>query len=98
MNTALNTVAAIVVENFVHTPGRQMLVARLLNIPEDALGYLFINTSIFPVVDFGDTILLNIDTKTFFVYRGNSHLTFKLSTYPLPIELFQKLVYNRPTK
>lgn len=96
MKVGINILAAIVVENFDHAIGRQMLVARLQGMPEATLSYLFISTSILPVVDFGDTIYFNSDTGESYVYHGNSRLTFKLTTYPLPLELFCTLVCNRP--
>lgn len=96
MEVGLNIVAAIVVENFDHAVGRQMLVARLRDTAEDTHGYLYINTAIFPIVDFGDTIYFNVDTGESYVYHGNSRLTFKLTTYSLPLDLFYSLVCNQP--
>ena len=96
MEVGLNIVAAIVVENFDHAVGRAMLVARIQDTSEDTHGYLYINASIFPIVDFGDTIYFNVDTGETYVYHGNSRLTFKLTTYLLPLELFCTLVCNQP--
>lgn len=50
-----------------------------------------------PEVDFGDRIQMNFDKGEFYVYRGNSRLTFKINPEAFPgtllIELMQQRLY-----
>lgn len=96
MEVSINILAAIVVENFNHNVGQQMLVTRLQDMPGNKTGYLYINAALSPIVDFGDTIYFNVNTGESYVYHGNSRLTFKLTTYLIPLNLFYTLFCNQP--
>ena len=98
MDYANPTVPAIVVENFDYEVGRRILIARIQGLPDETLGYLYIQTSLFPAVEFGDKIRFNMATGETYLYRGNSFLTFKLPTYSLPASLLLTLILNQPSK
>ena len=98
MDYANPTVPAIVVEDFDYEIGRRIIIARIQGLPDDSLGYLYIQTSLSPEVEFGDKIRFNMETGEAYLYRGNSFLTFKLPTYSLQASLLYTLISNQPTK
>ncbi|MCK5611373.1 hypothetical protein KAR91_56405 [Candidatus Pacearchaeota archaeon] len=98
MDYANPTVAAIVVEDFDYEVGRRILIARIQGLPDNQLGYLYIQTSLSPAVEFGDKIRFNMETGEAYLSRGNSLLTFKLTTYSLQASLLLTLILNQPSK
>lgn len=86
-------ILTIVVESYIREPDRQVIVSRCPDHPTHL--YMYANLS--PAVEFGDVLLLNPITGVLFLHRGNSRLTFRVFTYPIPEKLLTELILNRPS-
>jgi len=78
----------IVVECYDHDESHQILVVRDRKKADRHFFYTLKN----PRVDFGDIIQMNFVEDKFYVYRGNSRLSYRIIPSPFPGSLLWELI------
>jgi len=88
MKSKGKTETRIVVECYNHDESHCVVVVRSRYIP--SFSFFYIPT--IPSIDFGDTIEMNFKKEEFYVHRGNSRLTFKITPQEFPKTLLWELI------
>ena len=86
-----NTQIGIVVECFDPNASHRVLIAR----SRETKSYTYFYIPRIPVVDFGDTIQMNIAENKYYIRRGNSKLIFKITPLDFPGTLLMELISER---
>lgn len=81
----------IVVECYNHDASHRVLEVY----SQETRSYFFFYVSMFPQIDFGDIILMNPAEDKFYVLRGNSKLTYKITPLAFPDTLLMELISER---
>ena len=85
-------VIGIVIECFDHGSIYRVLEVQSEDSPKM---YHFFYILRHPEVNFGDTVQMNFPKAEFYVYRGNSRLTFKINPHIFPNTLLWELISER---
>jgi len=78
----------IVVECYDHNASHRILVVRSRENKDHHFFYIPTTHQ----VDFGDTIQMNFTENKFYVYRGNSRLSYRIIPHPFPGSLLWELI------
>lgn len=82
----------VVIECYDHNATHCVLEVQSNDLPKE-FHYFYIPKT--PEVNFGDTVQMNFAENKFYVYRGNSRLTFKIIPSTFPGSLLWELITER---
>lgn len=81
----------VVVECYHHTRFNRVMIVR----SRECKNHFFFYIPLYPPVDFGDKIQMNFEADTFYICRGNSKLTYKITPLIFPNTLLLELINER---
>jgi len=87
-------ITGIVIESY--DRGENQMV--ITDSPDPGIGkhhFFFFFLPQHPVINFGDTILMNIQADKYWIHHGNSHLTYRIFPLVFPGTLLLELILDR---